>query len=386
MNRSTALNILQLPKNATREQIEESYHQLRALYYPNHYGKPHEFTTEQMQENLYAILSRDRYKEPKGVQYKDFVKDTYHYALTEYAQVCQAYEYLTDAANQNEYNVDPNSPYGHDVLRYGPGFANVRKVITGLVNWLALPALIVWLVSGLLNVMGNGEIVYFGIIAGVSKYLYIAIMGSAMITMPRDVLLFIPEGICDGVREGAGYDSGIAKPLTILWGAVLGCLRNAFTFFLKPREMMDERDYRCDPPIKNAKKGRAAAAQWYQKTLGTMAADYEKGLVQIDEDMPSIRKALKALAERYKYAKIVARATQTSSDLYVQRAEKDFDRQDRVGWLDGAEMEDALDDINKARDSRERVVSGAQTALQEAGRVLCAFARRAGANPDDYID
>ena len=98
------------------------------------------------------------------------------------------------------------------------------------------------------------------------------------------------------------------------------------------------------------------------------------------------QKALKELAERYKYAKIAFRGQASFDDQYVQRTEKNFNLQDRVGWMDGAEMEDALDDINKARQAQSRIVCGAKMKLEETQRLLYAFARRVGADPDDYID
>lgn len=386
MNRNAALNILKLPKNATRTQIEESYNQLRELYYPYYYGAPHEFTPQQIQESLYADLSRDRYKEPKGIQYKDFVKDTYHFALLEYARVCGAYDYLTDPANQNKYNVDPRSPYGHDVLRYGKVFGDIRRVITWLVSWIAMPVLIVFLISWLLDVMGGGAYWYFTVTADVSKILYLVLMGSAAVTMPLDVLGYIPRGITEGMREGAQTQTGILKPLCVLWKGIWGGLGRIFNILWRPGEMMDERYYYCDPPVKNAKKGRAAAEAWYKKTVSNMETFHDICTIRISDKMPVIRSALEDLVLRIKRARMYAAWGVSWGDMQVQQAEKNYDRMDRVGWPDSTEMEEALDDISKARAERARAADSAGSELQYADRLLHAFAYRAGADLKKYTD
>lgn len=85
MIREDALMILHLPKDATREQIEQSYTQLRQLYHPNCYGTPHEFSQLQLEEVLCRELSSPYYKEPEGVQYQNFPQVGYEYAFARYA-------------------------------------------------------------------------------------------------------------------------------------------------------------------------------------------------------------------------------------------------------------------------------------------------------------
>lgn len=379
MTKYEALSILKLPQDATWEQIDDAYDHMREFYYPKYYGSPNEFTPNQIQEELYAELSHDYYKEPKGVQYRNMIPDAYHYALYNYARVCQAYAYLIDLKNK-DMTVDPNTPYGYDVLHYGKTVAELREKIPAIRCLVNKWNVIGYLVCGFIGLMFNGETNFFSIAAEVLKWIYVVLFVGQWITMPLDMLLLIPKMIWDGMRHGAGMGIWLTKPITIAFFGALYGLGGVFCMFLLPHKAVDDRDIRYDPPIKNAKKGRAMAKELYEKAMANTEYFHYVDPPFIDDSIPVIRKALEELADMYKMARTNLSSTQFYYDDTVERAGK------LVDWnLDG-DVEWDSDNYSRALDKRSREVGKAEYELRVIERKIIPFFQQVYANPADYIE
>ena len=150
-------------------------------------------------------------------------------------------------------------------------------------------------------------------------------------------------------------------------------------FFL-PHKAVYDRDIRYDPPIKNAKQGRAMAKELYEKALANTEYFHHVDPPVIHDGIPVIRKALEELAGMYKMARTNLSSTQFYYDDDVERAGK------LLQWnLDG-DVEWDSDNYSRALDKRSREVGKAEYALRVVERKIIPFFHQAYADPADYIE
>jgi len=380
MIREDALMILHLPKDATREQIEQSYTQLRQLYHPNCYGTPHEFSQLQLEEVLCRELSSPYYKEPEGVQYQNFPQVGYEYAFTRYALVCQAYDYLTSPKNQNQYGVDPNTPYGYDTLHYGLTVAKLRYQASLILTYAMIPVIIGYLLTGLIGAMINRDGNFFSVVSSILLVGYFVLQGIAWLSTPLDMLLLIPKRILAGMKVGAETESWLLKPLAILFKGALYGIGGALALVFFPAFAALDREDRYRPWIKNHKKAHAAAHELYCKVQQNIA---DLPAAPINDDMYYVSLVLQEAAKEYQAAKKGLENTLAACDLDVEKAGKRFNMEVKfIDWdIDGAE-----DDFRKALDERSQRIQEGETQYQKASRLFGDLLRRTGAYAEDYID
>ena len=150
MTREQARNLLMLPKKASREQIDEHYQLLREFYFPPIYELNYKRVPEKVKQWLYREKRGGFYEGTNGVNYLELPDDPGFVAFTLYTKICEAYECLTDEKNKNKYDVDPNTAFGKDTLRFGPVIGWIKRIISAMVkkaHWLLLAIIvtaIVW--------------------------------------------------------------------------------------------------------------------------------------------------------------------------------------------------------------------------------------------------
>lgn len=396
MNRNYALMILQLPEDATRTQIDESYELLRTFYYPDFFGRPHEFTPNQIQENIRMRLNRGFYRPPKGVQYQNFPEDAYHRALFDYVLVCWAYDYLTDPENQHPFDADPRTPYGHDVRHYGKTVAFLRKKIPKITCALLIPVAIAWFICGLISV---GNFTFFMIAKNVFWWIFVALNLANWITMPLDMLLLVPLKMWDGIVEGASVRPWIFKPIAACFMGVLYGIGGLFCLFLKPEEAVWRREDRYDPPIISQKTGRMMAQILYMNAMENLKAfRMKENKPYIDANHPSIQEVLKLAHQCYSTKKGLLLTMINYHDDNVKRTKRYMDTVDKMNkfggfaasgpldlMMDENNYEDAFDSWQHARAEREREVSKARSDFKMEEEIFFAYLYRAGVDPEDYL-
>ena len=384
MTKEDALNILRLPQNATCQQIEESYRQLRLLFYPYYYGSPHEFSAQQTQEIFYQDVSGGYYKPPKGMQYQNVPLDGYEYAFVNYARVCQAYEYLTAPENQNEFGVDPNTAYGYDVLHYGKRIADIREKVSYFACVKSIPVLLIYLATGLIGAMINKSGNLFSVLSDLAGMAYLALLGCAWITLPLDMLLVVPKRIVNGMKLGAGIGPWITRPITIAALGGLYGLGGVISLFLLPAMALMDRDERYLPWIKNPGQGRAAGRERYEKTLENIRRlPGQCGNGRIYAGMTYVHKVLKEAAEQYEAAQKDLHYTRLVSEADVERAGRWLDLE--VKFIDW-DIDSAIEDHRKALEESRRAVEEKEKQRKTASDIFYSLIRRVGANADDYLD
>ncbi len=384
MTKEDALKILRLPENATRQQIEESYRQLRLLFYPHCYGRPHGFSAQQTQEIFYQDVSGGYYKPPKGVQYQNFPLDGYEYAFVSYARICQAYEYLTAPENQNEFGVDPNTAYGYDVLHYGKRAADIREKVSFFACTKNIPVLLMYLATGLIGAMINKPGNLFSVLSDLAGIAYIALLGCAWITLPLDMLLVVPKRIVNGMKLGAGIGPWITRPITIAALGGLYGLGGVISLFLLPAMAMMDRGERYLPWIKNPGQGKAAGRERYEKTLENIRQlPGQCGDGRIHAGMIYVHNVLKEAAEQVRAAQKELEYTRLVSEADVERAGRWLNLEVKfIAW----DIDSAQEDYSKALDECANAIEAKERKLKNASDIFYSLIRRVGANADDYLD
>ena len=269
MTREQARNLLMLPKKASREQIDEHYQLLREFYFPPIYELNYKRVPEKVKQWLYREKRGGFYEGTNGVNYLELPDDPGFVAFTLYTKICEAYECLTDEKNQNKYDVDPNTAFGKDTLRFGPVIGWIKRIISAMVkkaHWLLLAIIVTAIVWFMIAPLRD----FFLCVGDVLSYAYVALWIAGFLVAPIDNLLLIPKRIYFGFMAGLECSNIFTKFLGIIFFSIFGAIGGIISFVFKPGAAQEDREIRLSGSSKGKKEAAEEADALYEQMRDNM--------------------------------------------------------------------------------------------------------------------